>query len=96
MVLALGGGAFINKAVRDAVLKKTISIWLDVNLKDLEKRIKWNSKRPLLNTQNKKKKINELYEKRKNIYKLAKHRINCNNISREIITNKIINFYEKY
>ena len=96
LVLALGGGAFINKAVRDAVLKKTISIWLDVNLKDLEKRIKWNSKRPLLNTQNKKKKINELYEKRKNIYKLAKHRINCNNISREIITNKIINFYEKY
>jgi len=95
-VLALGGGAFINKTVRDVVLKKTISIWLDMNLEDLEKRIKWTSKRPLLNTQNKKRKINELYEKRKNIYKLAKHRINCNNISKENITKKIINYYEKY
>ena len=31
-VLALGGGAFINKKIRDAVLKKTISIWLDGDL----------------------------------------------------------------
>jgi shikimate kinase len=94
-VLALGGGAFINKNIRDAVLKKTVSIWLDVDLKDLKKRIKWNNKRPLLNIQNRQKKISELYEKRKNVYKLANHKINCNDLSKENITNKIINLYEK-
>ena len=39
-VIALGGGAFINKNVRGNILKKAISIWLDVNLDDLNKRIK--------------------------------------------------------
>ena len=47
-VIALGGGAFINKVVRDSILKNSISIWLDVNLNDLNKRIKWGNKRPLL------------------------------------------------
>jgi len=96
-VVALGGGAFINKVLRDAILKNSISIWLDINLNDLNKRIKWGNKRPLLiNKENIQKKIDELYSKRKSIYKLANHRINCNNLSKEKITKKIINFYEKY
>ena len=40
-------------------------------------------------------KINKLYSERKNIYKLAKYRINCNNLSKENIANKIIVYYEK-
>ena len=31
-VLALGGGAFLNKKLQKIVLKKTISIWLDANI----------------------------------------------------------------
>ena len=61
-VIALGGGAFIDKTVRDNILKNAISIWLDTNLKDLNKRIKWNNKRPLLNKENNQKEINKLYE----------------------------------
>jgi len=95
-VIALGGGAFIDKIIRGNVLKNTISIWLDADLKDLNKRIKWNNKRPLLNEENNQKKINKLYDERKNIYKLANHKINCNNLSKESIAKKIITFYEKY
>ena len=96
-VVALGGGAFINKVIRDAILKNSISIWLDINLNDLNKRIKWGNKRPLfINKENIPKKINKIYGERKTIYKLANHRINCNNLSKETITKKIINFYEKY
>ena len=95
-VIALGGGAFLNKTVRENILKNAISIWLDINLKDLKKRIKWSSKRPLLNIENKQKKINELYDKRKNIYKLADHRINCDNLDKKNIVKKIIAFYEKH
>ena len=93
-VLALGGGAFINKKIRDAILKKTISIWLDGDLKILNKRIKWNKNRPLLNTKNSLAKISELYAKRKNIYKLANYKINCKNLSKKEIVNKIISLYE--
>ena len=95
-VIALGGGAFIDKTIRDNILKNAISIWLDANLKDLNKRIKWNKKRPLLNKENNQKKINKLYDDRKNIYKLANHRINCDNLSKENIAKKIITCYEKY
>ena len=95
-VIALGGGAFINEAIRNTILKNAISIWLDADLKTLNKRIKWNKKRPLLNKENNQKKINELYSERKNIYKLANHKIDCDNLDKENIAKKIIIFYEKY
>ncbi len=94
-VIALGGGAFINKNIRSGVLKSSISIWLDANLKTLRKRIKWNQKRPLLNSGNIKKKIDKLYLERKKIYSLANHRINCSNLTKESIIKKINFFYEK-
>jgi len=96
-VIALGGGAFMKKTVRDKILKYSVSIWLDANLKTLNKRVKWNKKRPLidLDKEDSQIKINKLYAERKNIYKLANFRINCNNLSKENIANKIIVFYEK-
>ena len=95
-VIALGGGAFINKEIRNNILKNAVSIWLDVDSKDLNNRIKWTMKRPLLNTKNKQKKIDELYDKRKNIYKMANHKINCDHLTKENIAEKIINYYEKH
>ena len=96
LVIALGGGAFIDKAIRDNILKNAISIWLDVNLDDLNKRTKWNNKRPLLNKENNQKAINKLYGDRKKIYKLANYRIDCDHLSKENIAKKIITLYEKY
>ena len=94
-VIALGGGAFMEKKVRDKTLKNSVSIWLDVNLKTLNRRIKWNKKRPLLHEKNTQTVINKLYTQRKNIYNLAKYKINCNDLSKENIVKKIIVFYEK-
>ncbi len=94
-VIALGGGAFMKKTVRDRILKDSVSIWLDVNLKTLNKRINWNKKRPLINKEDSQMQINQLYAERKNIYKMANYRINCNNLSKKDIANKIITFYEK-
>ena len=94
-VVALGGGGFINRAVRNNILKNAISIWLDSDLETISKRTKWNKKRPLLNKENNQKKINKLYTERKNIYKLANYKINCDNLSKDNIAEKIIAFYEK-
>ena len=95
-VISLGGGAFMNRTIRNNILKNTVSIWLDNNLKILNKRTKWNKKRPLLDKEKGKIVINKLYEERKNIYKLANYRINCTNLNKKNIADKIIIFYEKH
>jgi len=94
-IIALGGGAFMNKNIRDAILKNSVSVWLDINLKTLNKRVKWNKKRPLLNDKNTDEVIKKLYGDRKKIYKLANYKINCGNLSKESIIKKILIFYEK-
>ena len=96
LVIALGGGAFINKNIRLNVLQKSISIWLDVNIKILNKRVKWTKKRPLLNKVDINKKMKDLYSKRKNIYKLANYKITCDNLDKHRIAKKIIEIYEKH
>ena len=85
----------MNKSIRNIILKNSISVWLDVNLKTLNKRIKWNKKRPLLYEKNTEEKIKTLYKERRNIYKLAKHKNNCDGLSKESIVGKILIYYEK-
>ena len=94
-VIALGGGGFINTTVRNSIFKNAVSVWLDCDLKIINKRTKWNKKRPLLDKRNNEKRINKLYAERKNIYKLSNYRINCSKLSKKNIVNKIIIFYEK-
>tara|TARA_B110000014_G_scaffold253351_1_gene232659 strand:- start:829 stop:1338 length:510 start_codon:yes stop_codon:yes gene_type:complete len=94
-VIALGGGAFMNKKLRSEILQNSISVWLDTNLNTLNKRIQWNKKRPLLKGKNTYEIIKKIYNQRKNIYKLAKYKINCNNLSKQNITKEIIIIYEK-
>jgi len=95
-VIALGGGVFINKKLREIILKNSVSIWLDASTKILNKRVKWNKKRPLLKKTNNQKKLDKLYAKRKNIYKLANHKIVCDTLDKKSIVNKIIKLYETY
>ena len=48
-------------------------------------RLKGSKKRPLLNDINPKKKLIEIFEKRKSIYNLANYRIDCNNKDENLI-----------
>ena len=95
-VIALGGGAFMNKTIREDVLKNAISVWLDVSIKTLNERVKWNQKRPLLKKDDNAKILKELYDKRKKIYKLANHKIICDKLNKEKLAKKIIALYGKY
>ena len=65
-------------------------------LKFLNSRIKKNLKRPLLDKKNNQSKLEKLYKERKNIYKLANYKIDCEKLNKEDIAKKIITFYEKY
>ena len=95
-VIAVGGGAFVNKNIRNSILKNSLSFWLDLDLKKINKRVKWNKKRPLVNSENGEEIIKKLYSERKNIYKLAKYRINCNKLSKQDIVEKILILYKNY
>ena len=93
-VIALGGGAFINKDIREKVLKSGITIWLDLEIKELFKRSLSSKKRPLLNNVNLEKKLNDIYHQRKDVYNLSNYKINCNAQTKSAVVEKIIKIYE--
>ncbi len=95
-VISLGGGAFANKKIRENILKNSISIWLDIDLKIINKRVKWSKKRPLLEKRNVQKKIEKLYFERADIYQLANYKITCDKHEKNQIVEKIIDIYAKY
>ena len=93
-VIALGGGAFINKNVRDASSKNCVSFWLDLDAKTIYQRIKVNMKRPLLNYNTTEQEIGKLYEARKKIYSLSDFRIDCNFKVKDKVIEEILKIYE--
>jgi len=93
-IVSLGGGAFINDKIRKKILSDSISVWLNVNLETLYKRLKKNNRRPLIN-KNIQNDIHKIFSERKKTYSLADHEINCNNINLMQIVNKVVKIYEK-
>ena len=93
VVVALGGGAFLNKNIRKEVIKNHFSIWLKVSSKILIKRLKNTKNRPLALNITKEELIN-LIKKRSNFYSRALYKVICNNMSKTQIINKVINIYE--
>ena len=92
-VISLGGGAFINNAIRKSVKKLSMSFWLDVSVEELTKRLKKNKQRPLLFEKNINETIKKIYFERKKIYNEADYKIKCDLLKSEEIVTKILDFY---
>ena len=92
-VISLGGGAFINKNIRKEILKKHLSFWLNWDKKILLNRIKNSKKRPLI-IKASEDEIFDLIKERSVIYSKALYEINCDNLTKSEIVNKIIEVYE--
>ena len=93
-VIALGGGAFLNKLVRKEIKDSAVSFWLDLDPKSLLLRLKNVEKRPLLNKENLEESINRIYSERKKIYNESNFRIKCNSENIGETIRKIIKLYE--
>ena len=93
-IISLGGGAFMNEKIRDYVISYTKSFWLHIDVNQLAKRLDNSKKRPLLINKNVTLTLEKIYNERKNIYALANHKIDCNNLTTDLIINKIIKLYE--
>ena len=94
-VISLGGGAFLNNAIRRAVKYSSVSFWLDVDINELTKRLNKTKRRPLLAGKNLKDNINKIYLERKKTYNEADFRIRCNFLKPDAIVDKIVKYYEK-
>ena len=94
-VISLGGGAFLNNAIRKASKKLSVSFWLDAPIDLLVKRLeKKNYQRPLLDNKNVAETVKKIYFERKKIYNEANFKIKCSDLKSDEIVKKITKLYE--
>ena len=83
----------MNSNIRKKILSSSMSFWLDLDLKLIEKRLTKSKKRPLLNNKNLGKALEKIYNERKNTYSTANYRIICDRLNVNLTTSKIIKLY---
>ena len=93
LIIALGGGAFINENIRNEIKKSSVSVWLDLDIKMLYKRVKESKKRPLLKNSSEEELI-RIYNLRKKIYSLADFKVQCSYKNKEQIITEVLQIYE--
>jgi shikimate kinase len=71
LVLATGGGAFMNDDTRAQIAKTGISVWLKAELDVLMRRLRKRANRPLLQTPDPESTLRQLMEVRQPVYALA-------------------------
>jgi shikimate kinase len=89
-VIATGGGAFIQPAIRAAINEKSVSVWLKADLEILLERVSRRDTRPLLKTGDKGTILNRLMEERYPIYAQAHITIDSNAGLHETVVEKIV------
>ena len=71
-VISLGGGSIISKKIRKIIKQNSYSIYLQVKLNNLQKRLRFSKKRPLLsNNLNKSEILENLLRERQKYYEKA-------------------------
>ncbi len=97
IVLALGGGAYLNESLRKKIKKTSISIWLDLDIETIFSRLeKSKTVRPIAKRLNTYKDINELLKKRKEIYKKADIKLNISSCGKGKILKSLLNNLTEY
>lgn len=89
-VISTGGGAFINEKTRRQIEKGGISLWLNADLDVLWERVNKRDHRPLLKTENPKKTLEDLMQKRYPIYALADISVVSRDVRKEVIANEVL------
>jgi shikimate kinase len=90
MVLATGGGAFMNDQTRALVSERGVSVWLKAELDVLLKRVKRRADRPLLKTDDPAATLEQLIALRYPTYALADVTVLSRDVPHETIVAEII------
>lgn len=70
-IISLGGGSILSHKVRKQLNQKAITIYLKVDISELESRLKNSKKRPLINDGDLGENIKKIFESRKKFYNIA-------------------------
>ena len=90
MVLALGGGAFVDPTTRQQVKAHACTIWLQADIDVLMKRVLRRDTRPLLKTEDPEQVMRDLLEKRSEIYAEAEVHIDAGAGTHQITVDNIL------
>jgi shikimate kinase len=95
MVLALGGGAFIDPGTREKVAARAVSVWLRADLETLLARTsRKRGTRPLLESGDPREVLSGLMEKRHPIYGLADYAVDTQTEPHESVVERIVALVE--
>jgi shikimate kinase/3-dehydroquinate synthase len=90
LVLATGGGAFMNATTRDNIARHGVSIWLKPGFDVLLSRVRKKSNRPLLKTADPEQTLRRLLEERSPTYALADFTIESLDGSHDVVVDAIL------
>jgi len=90
LVLATGGGAFMNATTRDNIARRGVSIWLKPGFDVLLTRVRKKSNRPLLKTPDPEQTLRRLLEERSPTYALADFTIESLDGSHDSVVDAIL------
>jgi shikimate kinase len=90
VVLATGGGAFVNAETRALVKSEAVSVWLKAEVDILFERVSRRSNRPLLKTPNPRATLEKLVEERYPIYAEADVTVVSRDVPQETVASDII------
>ncbi len=90
IVLATGGGAFVNPDTRALVKAEAVSVWLKAEVDILFERVSRRSNRPLLKTANPKATLEKLIEDRYPIYAEADVTVVSRDVPQDVVAGDVI------
>lgn len=90
VVLATGGGAFVNADTRALVKAEALSIWLKAEVDILFERVSRRSNRPLLKTANPRATLEKLIEDRYPIYAEADVTVISRDVPQDVVAGDVI------
>jgi shikimate kinase / 3-dehydroquinate synthase len=90
LVLATGGGAFMNATTRENIARHGVSIWLKPSFDILLARVRKKSNRPLLKTANPEQTLRRLLEERTPTYALADFTVESPDAAHDSVVDAIL------
>ncbi len=91
MVLATGGGAFLDPRTRQRIAERGVSVWFDADHETLLKRVRRKSDRPLLHTPDPAATLRRLMDDRYPIYAAADIRVVSRDVPQEAMVEETLN-----
>ncbi|NKB83267.1 shikimate kinase [Brucella grignonensis] len=90
MVLATGGGAYMNAETREAIAANGVSVWLNAELDVLMERVSRRQNRPLLRNDDPRGVMQRLMNERYPVYALADLHVMTRDDKKEVIAGELI------